>query len=71
MKFEDEPTKQFRIYRTDINNEPFECVGAYNTAAEVRAHNRRPDRRYKIEVHRTFYTVAEFDRWVKDHPEEQ
>jgi hypothetical protein len=70
MEIEGEPTKKFRVYRTDINNEPFQCVGAYNTVAEVRAHNGRPDRRYKIEVRRKFYTIAEFDQWVKDHPEE-
>lgn len=65
MKVEGEPGKRFRVFRTDINDEPFECEGEYDTVAEVRSHRYRADRRYKISVSRKFMSLAEFEVWVK------
>ena len=45
---EGEPVKRFRVYWCDIDYKPYECEGEYDTIAEVRAHRRRPDRRYKF-----------------------
>jgi len=64
MKVHGERTKRFRIFRTDINDEPFECEGEYDTVAEVRAHRYRADRRYKISVSRKFMGRTEFEAWV-------
>jgi hypothetical protein len=65
MKIIDAPMKRFRIFRTDIKGDPFECEGEYDTVAELRAHKRRADRRYKISVDRKFMTDAEFEAWAK------
>ena len=69
MKIEGEPAKPFRVYRTDINNDPFECKGEYDTIAEVTSHRYRADRRYKISVDRKFMTRAEFDAWAQSKSE--
>jgi hypothetical protein len=65
MKVEGEPGKRFRVSRTDINSDPFECEGEYDTIAEVRAHRYRADRRYKISVTRKFMTRTEFEAWAR------
>lgn len=65
MKVEGEPGKRFRVFRTDINAEPFECEGEYDTVAGVRAHRYRADRRYKIFVRRRSMTRSEFEAWAR------
>jgi hypothetical protein len=64
-KIEGEPTKRFRVWRTDINNEPHECEAEYDTVEEVKAHPRRLDHSYLIEVGRKFMTPSKFDEWAK------
>ena len=65
MKVQGEPGKRFRVFRTDINDEPFECEAEYDTVAEVRSHRCRADRRYKISVSRTFMSRAQFEVWAR------
>lgn len=65
MRVEGEPGKRFRVFRTDINDDPFECEGEYDTVAEVRAHRYRLDRRYKISVTRKFMSRTEFEAWAR------
>ena len=67
MKIEGEPVKRYRVFRLDINDEPFECDGEYETLAELRTHRRRLDRRYKICVGRKFMTDHEFEDWKKQN----
>jgi len=67
IKVEGKPTKRFRVYYTDIDNEPHECEGEYDTVDEVMAHRRRRDRRYTIAVGRTFMPWIEFVAWAKNH----
>jgi hypothetical protein len=61
-----EPTKRFRVYYCDIDNNPYECEAEYDTISEVLAHRGRPDRRYKIFVGQKIMTRAEFEAWSKD-----
>lgn len=68
MKVEGIPAKRFRVFRTDINDDPFECEAEYDTVTEVRSHHYRLDRRYKVSVDRKFMTRAEFDAWAQSDP---
>jgi hypothetical protein len=66
MSIDGEMAKPFRVYTTDIDNQPHECVGEYDTVAEVQAHRWRLDKRYKIQIPgRKFLTRPEFGEWVK------
>ncbi len=65
MKIEGELSKRFAVYRTDINDEPFERDGEYDTLEQVNGHKWRLDRRYKIRVDGKFMTRTEFDAWAK------
>ncbi|MGC2826493.1 MAG: hypothetical protein WA322_20050 [Pseudolabrys sp.] len=65
IKTPGEKGKLFRVFRT-INNEPYECVGEYDTAEEVNAHRGRLDHSYRIEVGRKFMTQSEFHEWAKN-----
>jgi hypothetical protein len=65
IKIEGKPAKRFRVYQTDINNEPYKCEGEYDTVHEVNSHRWRLDRRYKIAVNRKFMTRSEFREWAK------
>ena len=67
LKIEGERTKRFRVYRTDIDDESYECEGEYDTVDEVNAHRWRLDRHYRIEVGRKFMTKSEFAEWAKNH----
>jgi hypothetical protein len=66
-KIEGGPSKRFRLYRVDINNEPHECIGQYDTVGEVWAEKRRVDWRYKVKVEGQSLTLAEFSQWAKEH----
>jgi hypothetical protein len=66
MLIEGEPAKRFRVYWCDINDEPYECDGEYDTIAGVLAHRWRLDRRYKICVGRKYLTRAEFGQLAKE-----
>jgi hypothetical protein len=66
MTIEGELSKRFRVFWCDINNNPYECEGEYDTIAEVRAHPWRLDRRYKIRIGAKFMTRAEFEEWAKN-----
>lgn len=66
MAVEGEMAKPFRVYTLDIDDKPYECVGEYDTIAEVQAHRWRLDKRYKIQVSgRNFLTRPEFEDWAK------
>jgi hypothetical protein len=67
MSIEGEMAKPFRVYTLDIDDKPYECVGEYETIAEVRAHRWRLDKRYKIQVPDgpKFLTRQEFGEWTK------
>lgn len=65
MKVEGGARQTLRAFRTDINDEPFECEGEYDTVAGVRAHRYRADRRYKISVRRRSMTRSEFGTWAR------
>ncbi|WP_068014893.1 hypothetical protein [Rhodoplanes sp. Z2-YC6860] len=65
MKIEGEMMKRFVVYRTDINDDPYEREGEYDTIEEVKAHKWRLDRHYKIRVDGKFMTRREFDNWAK------
>jgi hypothetical protein len=68
-----EPIKKFRVWLTDKDNRPYELVGEYDTVAEVRTHPWRQARRHLIEVtgkFNKFYTLSEFNEWVKENPGE-
>jgi hypothetical protein len=58
--------KRFRIYRLDINGEPYESLGEYDSISEVQAHRYRQDWRYKIRVNGKWLTRREFDAWAKE-----
>ncbi len=60
-----EQARKFRVYRTDIDYEPFECVGEYDSVEEVLGDRRRLDRRYKVQMGRKFMTLPEFEEWAK------
>jgi hypothetical protein len=65
LQAEGEPSKKFRIYTTDIKNDPYECGGEYDTVAEVIAHKWRLDKKYKIRVPGNKYlTKTEFYAWA-------
>lgn len=70
MTIPSEPVKNFRVWLADADNRPHEVVGEYDTVAEVRTHNWRRARRHLIEVDGKFYTLSEFNDWVKAHPNE-
>jgi hypothetical protein len=65
MKVEAEPSKRFHLYHA--NDEPYECIGQYETVGEVWAQKRRVDWRYIVKVGAESFTLAEFSRWVKQH----
>ena len=44
MKIEGEPSKRFHVYRTDINDEPYEREGEYYDSNERLILERAPDR---------------------------
>ncbi|MGC2221017.1 MAG: hypothetical protein WA624_00910 [Methylocella sp.] len=69
MEIEGAPVKRFRVYYCDINNEPHECEGEYDTIDQLNAHRWRLDRRYKIAVGGKFLTRTEFAAWVKQQPQ--
>jgi hypothetical protein len=64
---EGELAKRFRIYWCDIDNNPYDCEGEYDSTEEVRGHRFRLDRRYKIRANGKFYTRKEFEEWAKEH----
>jgi hypothetical protein len=57
--------KPFSIWRTDINDKPFERLAQYDTIEEVEKHHFRTDWAYKIQVGRRFMTRPEFGEWKK------
>jgi hypothetical protein len=59
-----EPGKRFTVWRTDIDNNPYECEGKYDSIVEVLRHKWRLDRRYKIRVQGKFLTLREFEKWA-------
>jgi hypothetical protein len=65
-KIEGEPSKRFRVYYADIENNPYECEAEYGTVAEVFAHGYRLDRRYKIRVGGKYLTRDEFRKWATE-----
>ncbi len=66
MEIEGEPAKRFKVFRTDIDDKPYECLAEYDTIDEVRAHRWRLDQRYRIWVGGQFMTRAEFEAWAKE-----
>jgi hypothetical protein len=57
--------KRFRVYRTDIDCEPYECEGAYDTVAETLAHRRTLEWSYLVHFDGDYSTWPEFESWTK------
>jgi hypothetical protein len=53
LKVEGEPVKRYRVFRTNIDNNPYDCEGEYDGLAELRKHRWRADLRYKLCVARS------------------
>ena len=43
MKIEGEPSRRFKVFRTDIDDNPYECLAEYGTIEQVQAHRWRLD----------------------------
>lgn len=71
MRIGGEHGKRFRVFRTDIDDRPYECEAEYDSMEQVRSHRWRADRRYKISVSRRFMTRAEFDAWARSKSGEE
>ena len=41
MKIEGEPSRRFKVFRTDIDDNPYECLAEYDTIEQVQAHRWR------------------------------
>jgi hypothetical protein len=65
MEIEGERNKRFHVYRVDSKGDTYECLGEYDTIAEVRGHRWRMDYRYKIRVRGKYLTRTEFEKWAE------
>lgn len=60
MKIDGGRGKRFRIYLTDIQRRPYECIEEYDTADEVHSRRWRLDKVELVGIGRDYYTYSEF-----------